>query len=407
MLRVGGRGREAAIAKVAADTASRTAHITVDARLQVAVSQILRRAATKGKAAAAVVLDVNTGEVLARAQWPDFNPGDPSLRERLEDPQFATRDVKFTGYYGAWPDKTGIRGIYQGGSAAKLFTSVAAARAGVLGSASACPAKAGPVFACVNRDAKGPYFTRPGWYAPVHDIAMDNPHGHIEFIKGLAVSCNVYFGQLGLQLGPETFEKLVADGLDMGWGRGWYKAGKPGSRDLALTAFGQHAAMMSVWQAARLAGTIGGGGVYRKCPPSMELGAPCEQKQLLPDAHLLTPVLAGMEQVMMIGTGRGLVKTPGVPPALRVYGTTGTAAYIRGLSGATQRLGAAAGVPPPPSPAPPAAAPASRPGTPPPAATARPPPASPRPPASSASPSAASPPPATPSPTPTPTASPS
>ena len=328
ILRVGGRGRDAAIAKVAANTASRTAHLTLDARLQGAVSQILRRAATKGKAAAAVVLDVNTGEVLARAQWPDFNPGDPSLRERLEDPQFATRDLKFTGYYGAWPDKTGFRGIYQGGSAAKLFTSVAAARAGLLGSGSACPAKAGPVFACVSRDARGPYFTRPGWYAPVHDISMDNPHGHIEFIKGLAVSCNVYFGQLGLQLGPEAFKKLVTDGLEMGWGGKWYDPGKPGSRDLALTAFGQHAAMMSVSQASRIAGTIGGGGIYRKCPPSMELGAPCEQKQLLPDAHLLTPVLAGMEQVMMNGTGRGLVKTPGVPPALRVYGKTGTADSI-------------------------------------------------------------------------------
>ena len=184
------------------------------------------------------------------------------------------------------------------------------------------------MFACINRDAQGPYFTRPGWYAPVHDIAMDSPHGRLEFVKGLAMSCNVYFGQLGLQLGPDAFEKLVADGLEMGWGRGWYKAGKPGSRDLALTAFGQHAAMMSVWQAARMAGAIGGGGVYRKCPPSMELGARCEEKQLLQDPRQLAPVLGGMEQVMQIGTGRALVKTPGVPPALRVYGKTGTADSI-------------------------------------------------------------------------------
>ena len=328
ILRVGGRGRDAAVARVAADTASRQAHLTLDARLQVAAARILRRAAAKGKAAAAVVLDVNSGEVLARAQWPDFDPGDPAVRERLEDPDFPTQDPRFTGYYGPWPDKTGFRGIYQGGSAAKLFTSLAAARAGVLGQGSGCPARAGPVFACVDRDAQGPYFTRPGWYAPVHDIALDNPHGRIEFIRGLAVSCNVYFGQLGLQLGPEAFEKLVSDGVEMGWGGGWYQPGKPGSRDLALTAFGQHAAMMSVSQAARIAGAIGGGGVYRKCPPTMELGAPCDQKPILSDPQLLSPVLAGMEQVMMIGTGRGLAQTPGVPPGLRVYGKTGTADSI-------------------------------------------------------------------------------
>jgi peptidoglycan glycosyltransferase len=275
-----------------------------------------------------VVLDANTGEVLARAQWPDFNPGDPSLRERLEDPQFATRDPKFTGIYGPWPDKTGFRGIYQGGSAAKLFTSVVAARAGVLGHGPACPIKAGPTFQCVHRDAQGPYFTRPGWYAPVHDISMDNPHGTIEFIRGLAVSCNVYFGQLGLQLGPDAFKRLVDDGLDMGFGGGWYSPGKPGSRDLALTAFGQHAAMMSISQASRIAGTIGGGGVNRRCPPTMELGAPCEQKQLVDDPSLMIPVLAGMEQVVLAGTARGIATNPGLPPGLRVYGKTGTADSI-------------------------------------------------------------------------------
>jgi cell division protein FtsW (lipid II flippase) len=328
LLRAGGAGREEAIAKVAADVASRTAHLTIDARLQVAASEVMKRAAAKGKAAATVVLDANTGEVLARAQWPDFNPGDDSLRQRLEDPQFTTRDPKFTGIYGPWPDKTGFRGVYQGGSAAKLFTSVVAARAGVLGHGPACPLKAGPTFQCVHRDAQGPYFTKPGWYAPVHDISLDDPHGNIEFVRGLAVSCNVYFGQLGLQLGRDAFIKLVEDGLDMGFGRGWYDPGKAGSRDLALTAFGQHASMMSVSQAARIGGTIGGGGVNRRCPPSMELGAACEEKKLVDDPTLMIPVLSGMEQVVAAGTARGIATNPGLPPALRVYGKTGTADSI-------------------------------------------------------------------------------
>ena len=329
LLRAGPADREARLARIVADVESRTARTTIDARLQKATSEILKRASHKGLAAAAVVIDVNTGEVLTRAQWPDFDPGDPKVIDRLRDPQFETRDPKFTGYYGPWPDKTGFRGVYQGGSAAKLFTGVAAARAGLLGPPGpACPVKAGPSFACVSRDAEGPFFTRPGWVKPVHDHPLDHPHGHPDFVEGLAKSCNVYFGQLGLQLGPEAFSKLVDDGLEMGFGRGWYSPGKAGSRDLALTAFGQHASMMNVSQAARLLALVGGGGVYRRCPASLEKGVQCEQKALLPEPARVSPILAGMRAVMTRGTGHGLYTSPGLPLGLRVYGKTGTADSI-------------------------------------------------------------------------------
>jgi cell division protein FtsW (lipid II flippase) len=328
LLRAGPAEREAALARIVADVPSRTARTTIDARLQKATSDILKRAAQRGLAAAAVVIDVNTGEVLARAQWPDFDPGDPGLLDRLRDPQFHSRDPKFTGYYGPWPDKTGFRGVYQGGSAAKLFTGVVAARAGVLGGGPACLVKTGPTFACVSRDAEGPFFTKPGWYKPVHDHPLDSPHGHPDFVEGLAKSCNVYFGQLGLQLGREAFSKLVDDGLEMGFGRGWYDPGKPGSRDLALTAFGQHASMMNVSQAARLVALIGDGGMYRRCPASLEKGVKCDEKPLLAKPELTTPILSGMRAVMTRGTGHGLYTSPGLPAGLRVYGKTGTADSI-------------------------------------------------------------------------------
>lgn len=189
ILRAGGGGRAEALEKYASDVERRTARITIDVRLQKAASEIIRRAAVRGTvdAAAAVILDANTGEVLARVQWPDFDPGDETVYERLRDPEFTTRFPKFTGYYGPWSDKTGFRGIYQGGSAAKLFTSIIAARTGLLGHGSACPARTGPTFACVHHDGQGPFFTRPGWYKAVHDHPLDSTHGNIEFIQGLAV----------------------------------------------------------------------------------------------------------------------------------------------------------------------------------------------------------------------------
>jgi cell division protein FtsW (lipid II flippase) len=318
ILRMGGPAREKAIEKLVADRSNRTAYVSLDARLQTAVSGILKTWSHKGKAAAAVIMEVDTGKVLARVQWPDFDPGSPVFQSRLHDPAFFA-DKKWVGAYGPWPDKTGLFGIYQGGSAAKLFTSLVAAREGALTTGPGCLTTTGPHFACVSRDAQGPFFTKPGWYKPIHDFPEDSPHGHPDFIRGLAVSCNVYFGQLGLQLGPEAYKRLLADGVEFGWGS--YDPGKAGSRELAETAFGQNAALMNVSQSVRMVGTIGSGGIYRKCPASLERDAPCEQKQILKDPSLAVPILSGMAQVMAAGTGIGLKPPAGV----RVYGKTGTA----------------------------------------------------------------------------------
>ncbi|HUG53676.1 MAG TPA: FtsW/RodA/SpoVE family cell cycle protein, partial [Vicinamibacteria bacterium] len=318
------RASRETITRVADDIASRTATVTIDGRLQTATANILKEAAKRGKAAAAVVLDVDTGGVLARAQWPDFDPGSEKFMRRLTDPDFPVKDKKFTGVYGPWPDKTGIRGVFQAGSVSKVVTSLIAARAGLLGTAQGCVARTGPVHPCKLRDGQGPYFTRPGWYKAIHDHPADPMHGDVEFIRGLAVSCNVYFGQLGLQLGPEAFVKLVEDGAEIGWNGRSINPGKAGSRELAETAFGQAAALMSVSQLSRIVGAVAGGGVYRKCGPGMEKDGPCEDRRLVADPNTMVPVLSGMLQVVQAGTARGLQ----VPPGVRLYGKTGTADAI-------------------------------------------------------------------------------
>ncbi|PYQ43600.1 MAG: hypothetical protein DMF77_09380 [Acidobacteria bacterium] len=172
--------------------------------------------------------------------------------------------------------------------------------------------------------AQGPFFTKPGWYKPIHDHTENPIHGHIDYIKALAVSCNVYFGQLGLALGPDAFINLVKDGVEIGWNGKVISPGKPGSRELAETAFGQAAALVSVSQLARVGGTVASGGIYRKCGPGMELGPPCEERKILAQPGLAVPILSGMEQVVQAGTARGLVK----PPGIRIYGKTGTADAI-------------------------------------------------------------------------------
>ncbi len=305
--------RRARIAAIDADVDSRTVRLTIDARLQDAAAKILQvvLANDRGPAAAAVVIDVDTGQVLARVQVPDYDPNAPTWQDRVVegDAEFLRA---FHGAYGEWSDKTGVQGMYQAGSVAKLFTAIAAVRAG----------EEDRRFACVDEDAQGPLFTLPGWTRPIHDHANDHTHGEVDLVEALAVSCNVYFGQLGLALGPGPFGDLRDAGVDIGYGGAHgFTPGAAGSRQLASTAFGQGAMALSVSQGARLAATIASGGTYRRCSPTMELDATCTSSTIVDDPSRLAPVVTGMRRVMTSGTGHRLDE----PEEVRVYGKTGTA----------------------------------------------------------------------------------
>jgi cell division protein FtsW (lipid II flippase) len=308
--------RERAIAAIDADLPSRSVRLTIDAALQTTVAALLAGARGKRVAAAAVVMDVDTGEVLARAQVPDYDPNAPTWQSRViaNDAAYLAR---FRGAYGEWPDKTGVHGMFQSGSVAKLFTALAAVRAG----------SGNATFPCSERDEQGPFFTRPGWHKPIHDHSGDRTHGSIGIVDAIAVSCNVYFGQLGLAIGPDPLIALRAAGVEVGYA-GDLDPGEPASRQLASSAFGQGAMVMNVMQAARLVTAIAAGGRYRRCPPTMELDAACAETPVVEDPSAVAPIVAGMRRVMTAGTGAGLR-----PPAgLRVYGKTGTA-DVRGFRG--------------------------------------------------------------------------
>ncbi len=308
--------RDRAIAAIDADVGARSVRMTIDAALQAKVAKLLADGRGKHLAAAAVVLDVDTGQVLARAQVPDYDPNAPAWQSRVlaNDTAYLAR---FRGTYGEWPDKTGVHGMFQAGSVAKLFTALAAVRTGT----------ANASFACTERDEQGPYFTRRGWPKPIHDHSGDRNHGSIGVIDAIAVSCNVYFGQLGLALGPDPFLALRAAGVDIGYS-GALDPGGVESRQLASTAFGQGVMVMSPMQAARMVVAIASGGRYRRCPPTMELDAPCTETAIVDDPRSVGPIIAGMRQVMTAGTGARLRE----PAGLRVYGKTGTA-DVRGFRG--------------------------------------------------------------------------
>jgi cell division protein FtsI/penicillin-binding protein 2 len=307
---------------------SRSVRLTIDAKLQLAVAEAAKKAATKTRigAAAVVVMDPATGEVLARAQWPDFDPGGTAWV-----PLRRADEKKFMGIYGPWSDKTGAHGVFQAGSVFKTLTAFLGVREGIVSAAfepGVCPTTASPSFVCDQVDGGRPSFTLPGWSKPIHDHGDGGAHGTLDLVEGIARSSNVYFSQLALKLGPEPFRRLRTDGVEFGnpgvldEKDGAYTGfGEAGSRRLAQTGFGQGAGSWSPMQAARFVSVLANGGTYIRCPSTMEQGAACESKALLPPGASVAPVLAGMEQAMKKGTGARLPAVPGV----RIYGKTGTA----------------------------------------------------------------------------------
>lgn len=318
-----GEERKAAIEQLVNDLPARTVQLTIDARLQDAASRVLRGVVTprngRGElrhvqAGAVVVLDVDTGQVLARAQWPDYDPGNPS--DWL--PKLRSGDAKFQGSYGAWRDKTGIGGLYQSGSIFKLVTAMAWIRQGAGHEGASCDARGTAHFDCVERNEGRPSFSLPEWSRPIHD-SHDFNDGDVELAEGLEVSCNVFFAQVGLQLGPEPFQSLVADGLEVDNKR-TISPGDWGTRLLGSTAFGQGVARMHAMEAARMVATVSGG-IYRKCPPTMLLNALCEERTLIAPPSALEPILSGMKRVIDRGTAKRFRRIEGV----RVYAKTGSA----------------------------------------------------------------------------------
>ncbi len=324
--------RAAALRTLADAVAERSVTLTIDAKLQADLAAAAKAAATKSTgpghvgAAAVVVMDPTTGAVLARAQWPDFDPGGTAWR-----PLRRADEKKFMGIYGPWSDKTGAHGVFQAGSVFKTLTAFLAIREGIVSAElqpDACPTSASPSFVCDQVDDGRPSFALPGWTKPIHDHGDGGAHGTLDLVQAITKSSNVYFGQLGLKLGPEPYRRLRTDGVEFGnpgvldEKDGAYTGfGEGGSRRLAQTGFGQGAGSWSPMQAARFVSTIANGGTYVRCPSTMEAGAPCERKDLLPPATSVAPLLSGMEQVMNKGTGAKLPKVAGV----RIYGKTGTA----------------------------------------------------------------------------------
>ncbi len=154
--------------------------LTIDRELQQAAVEQL-----KGKHGAVVVLNPQTGELLALYSEPSY-----SLKE-VED---ATTWIRLAANERDRPLVSRALGAYYiPGSTFKTVTMTAAFIAGIQDTEFVC--------------SGGGYYAAPGANVIYDDAGPGEVHGRIGIDVAYEVSCNQYFAQLGVKLGPERLKQ--------------------------------------------------------------------------------------------------------------------------------------------------------------------------------------------------------
>jgi penicillin-binding protein 2 len=176
---VNSRGLEVQEAERQAPVDGPSLTLSIDASLQAAVEK-----AFEGRAGSAVALDPRTGEVLAMTSTPAYDPN-----------QFTTGiDAAAWASLARDPEtplmNRVIQGTYAPGSTFKVIAATAALEEGVITPSTS--------FYC------------PGYlavYNTVFRCSVPGGHGVVDLRRAIAVSCNVYFFQVGIRLEIDRLAK--------------------------------------------------------------------------------------------------------------------------------------------------------------------------------------------------------
>ncbi|HVK07016.1 MAG TPA: penicillin-binding transpeptidase domain-containing protein [Armatimonadaceae bacterium] len=198
-----------------------------------------RRNGRPKRRAAAVVLDTRTGEVLAAATLPTYDPNGltPARMRALN----ANDDGDFPLINRA------ISGYYPPGSTFKVVT----ASAQFANDRADYTVTCGHVATNVIWSAGGQTYAR----RRIVDDESERPHGLTNLTEAVAESCNVYFARAGIALGPAALREHAAL-------YGFAKLPTPPQFDASLPeiAFGQAEMLASPLEMANVAQTVANGG---------------------------------------------------------------------------------------------------------------------------------------------------
>ena len=303
--------------------------LTIDANIQHYLENALNYAVQEHHVAAravGIVLDVNTGAVLAMSTTPAYDPNQPRVlydeaaRAAVDALSGEQRTAALQlAQQTQWRNKA-VSDLYEPGSVFKLITCAAALDAGAItrNSSFYCGESisvAGTRFHCANHKR----------------------HGTQTVTQALENSCNQSFIQIGARLGKEAFcDYFAAFGLREPTGIDlpaepkkslYYTADRMGPVELASCAFGQSSKISYLEMAAAVCAVVNGGKLMHPYVVSeilapdgstIEQFSPVCKRQVL-KAETSQTMREMMEAVVLHGGGRN-AQIPGY----RVGGKSGT-----------------------------------------------------------------------------------
>jgi len=268
----------------------RSVRSTIDIRLQWRVAELLKKTLEPvEKNGAAIVLDPDSGDVLALASFPAPEPGTSAEPDELLD------RVRY--------------GQYPPGSTFKLVTAIAALRID--------PKLVNQSYRCIRLPDGRAGNVVDGFRRPIRDDIGDHPHGALTMKQAITVSCNAYFAQLGTyRVGARALHDTAAL-FEIPAGEFSEIA-----KMMPFSSYGQGPVLVTPFKMARVAATIAAGG--KMAEGRWILGASNSRTQApreLLSSDNAAFMASAMRSVVTDGTARRAMK--GLDIA--VAGKTGTA----------------------------------------------------------------------------------
>ncbi|MBI4397354.1 MAG: penicillin-binding protein 2 [Elusimicrobia bacterium] len=286
--------------------------LTVDRSLQEAAETGL--AASPSQRGAAVAMDPRTGAVLALASAPEFDPS-VDVSRHLGDPRLPMFN-------------RALQGSYPPGSVFKIMTAAAGLES-------------------VKWDVHKTYYCPGVFRLGAKEFGCWDTHHWRDFKGAVAMSCNVYFFNMGLRMGPDPIEQMArafglgektgidlpSESLGLIPGRAWKQRARKDlwyDGDTVNFSIGQGAVSVTPIQVAVMLSAVANGGtvwepfvmdhIVDREGQVLYQHQPKARKKVVLSSRTWTQLHRSLQAVVLEGSGRGLQR-----PDLVLGAKTGTA----------------------------------------------------------------------------------